>query len=121
MGFNKHQDETIKFLTSGDLHNISDLSDDDSNADFGISDRVQQDIGENISGRSNDDDIQPLVTVIESNNKIPLDIKQKTPAMKQKPLQRTYRWRYRKVSRHIACKDVIPESVETLSRPLNYF
>lgn len=38
--FNKHKVEIINFLTSGDISSISELSVDDNNADFDISDIV---------------------------------------------------------------------------------
>ena len=116
MGFNKHEDDIINFLTCGHISDIFGFSVDDSNADCEISDLVQQDIGENNSGASRDDNIKLLVTNIGSNNKILLDIRQQTPVMKQKQFKRTYRCPYMDFSRrHIACKDIILEPAETLN------
>ena len=40
MGFNKHEDDIINFLTCGHISDIFGLSVDDSNADCEISDLV---------------------------------------------------------------------------------
>ena len=45
---------------------------------------------QNDLGDSNDNDIQPLVTLSGSNDKTPSDVEQEAPVVEQKPLQRTY-------------------------------
>ena len=60
MDFNKQTYEIINFLTSGDTSEISELSYNDSDADFEISDCVQQGTGENDSEDNSDHDNQRL-------------------------------------------------------------
>ena len=75
---------------------------------------MQEDIGENDSSDSSDDDNQFLAALSGSDDKTRSDEGQKVAAKEQKPPQRTCKWRKSEFpQRNIAFKNVFPEQLET--------